>query len=358
VGFVVSGRLEDDWANFAVRSRTCITSGRIAVNGRIAAYVMMGVGLSGGYIWLRGSLWIGSGQLHTLMEPESDQDETQWALAKTSRNIDNVKAYLTRNPNGKHRAEAKTRIKVLKKFAAVSDIKFGNYHALIIGNNEYENLPNLNTAVGDAEAVAAVLEQEYGFEVTLLLNAGRLAIVDAFDELRETLSYDDNLLIYYAGHGWLDEESGQGYWLPTDAKPNRRSRWVSNATLKDTLKTLAAKHVMVVADSCFSGTLIRGASVGIKSADYWRKMATKQTRVAITSGGLEPVVDADGKSTHSPFAKTFINTLKGNDAVMDGTTLFNKLRRPVMVATDQTPAYSDVRGAGHDGGDFLFVKKF
>jgi len=285
-----------------------------------------------------------------------DQDEAQWVLVKDSRSIDDVRGYLTRNPNGKHRAEAKTRIKVIKKFASVSGIKFGNYHALIIGNNEYKDLPDLNTAVDDAKAVATVLEKDYGFAVKLLLNAGRLDVVDAFDELRETLSYDDNLLIYYAGHGWLDEESGQGYWLPTDAKPNRRSRWVSNATLKDTLKTLAAKHVMVVADSCFSGTLVRGASVGIKSADYWRKMAVKQTRVAITSGGLEPV--ADGESNHSPFAKAFINSLRGNDAVMDGTTLFNNLRRPVMVATDQTPAYSDVRGAGHDGGDFLFVKKF
>ena len=120
---------------------------------------------------------------------------------------------------------------------------------------------------------------------------------------------------------------------------------------------MAAKHIMVVADSCFSGTLTRGASVGIKSADYWRKMATKQARVAITSGGLEPVSDASGKSNHSPFAKAFINTLKGNNAIMDGTTLFNTIRRPVMMATEQTPTYSDVRNSGHDGGDFLFVKK-
>ena len=241
--------------------------------------------------------------------------------------------------------------------ASASDIKFGNYHALIIGSNDYKHLPNLKTAVNDAKAVAAVLQNEYGFEVNLMLNASALDIVDAFDELRETLNYDDNLLIYYAGHGWLDEETGQGYWLPVDAKPNRRSHWVSNSTLKDTLKALAAKHIMIVADSCFSGTLTRGASVGIKSADYWRKMATKRARVAITSGGLEPVADASGKSNHSPFAKAFINTLKGNNAIMDGTTLFNTIRRPVMMATEQTPAYSDVRNTGHDGGDFLFVRK-
>ena len=64
-----------------------------------------------------------------------------------------------------------------------------------------------------------------------------------------------------------------------------------------------------------------------------------------------------GGGGHSPFAKAFIGVLKDNDDVIDGTQLFSKLRRPVAVSTQQTPEYSDVRGAGHDGGDFLFVRK-
>jgi hypothetical protein len=48
--------------------------------------------------------------------------------------------------------------------------------------------------------------------------------------------------------------------------------------------------------------------------------------------------------------------LAGNDAVIDGTQLFTKMRRPVMVAADQTPEYSDARNAGHEGGNFLFVR--
>ena len=85
---------------------------------------------------------------------------------------------------------------------------------------------------------------------------------------RKPLGFGLHLLIYYAGHGWLNEESNRGYWLPADAKPNRRSRWMSNATLTDTLKTLQAKHVMVVADSCYSGTRTRSANVGLRSGDY------------------------------------------------------------------------------------------
>ena len=127
--------------------------------------------------------------------------------------------------------------------------------------------------------------------------------------------------------------------------------------MSDTLRTIAAKHVMVVADSCFSGTLIRGANIGIKGGDYWRRMVEKQARVAITSGGLEPVVDSSG-GVNSPFAAAFIDALKKNEAIIDGTALFGELRRPVMVATQQTPEYSDVRNSGHEGGDFLFVKKY
>jgi len=68
------------------------------------------------------------------------------------------------------------------------------------------------------------------------------------------------------------------------------------------------------------------------------------------------VADAGG-GNNSLFAKTFIDALRDNDTIMDGTQLFSKLRRPVMVAAQQTPQYADIRQAGHDGGDFLFVRK-
>ena len=84
-------------------------------------------------------------------------------------------------------------------------------------------------------------------------------------------------------------------------------------------------------------------------------MAEKITRVALVSGGLEPVSDGIGK--HSPFAKAFISALQSNDAIMDGTQLFNQIRRPVMIEANQTPQYTDVRQAGHEGGDFLFVRR-
>jgi hypothetical protein len=238
----------------------------------------------------------------------------------------------------------------------IAAIDFGDYHALVIGNDTYTNLPHLKTAVGDARAVDELLRNDYGFTVSLLIDARRDELIDVLDRYRETLGARDNLLIYYAGHGWLDEESGRGYWLPVDAKRNRRSKWLSNADITDTLKSLLAKHVLVVADSCYSGTLTRGVDVKLRTADHLKRMATKRARVALTSGGLEPVVDKGG-SGHSPFAKAFLDVLGDNHAVMDATRLFTRMRRPVMVNADQTPQYADVRNAGHDGGDFLFVRR-
>ncbi|NQU57769.1 MAG: caspase family protein [Rhodospirillales bacterium] len=235
-------------------------------------------------------------------------------------------------------------------------IDFGRYYALVIGIDKYKHLPKLKTAVKDAEGVAKVLKEDYGFDVGLLINPTRDQIIDALDEYREKLGAGDNILIYYAGHGWLDEDADRGYWLPTDASATRRSRWVSNATITDTLRTLQAKHVMVVADSCYSGTLTRSANISLRTGEYLKRMSKKYARVALVSGGLEPVADSDG-SGNSPFARVFINALKNNTSVLDGTQLFSKIRRPVILAAQQTPEYSDVRNAGHDGGDFLFVRK-
>ncbi|MAY65568.1 MAG: hypothetical protein CMM77_00405 [Rhodospirillaceae bacterium] len=238
-------------------------------------------------------------------------------------------------------------------------VRFGAYHALVIGNNGYRHLSKLRTAVNDARQVARVLQDHYGFKVRLLIDATRADVVNALDEYAERLNKTDNLLIYYAGHGWLSKNADRGYWLPVDAQPNRRLSWISNATVTDSLRLIRAKHIMVVADSCFSGKLTRGATVRLQSGsprDYYARIAGKQARVALVSGGLEPVAD-NGGGGHSPFAKAFIQALAENRGVLDGTQLFARIRRPVMTAAKQTPEYADIQGAGHDGGDFLFVAK-
>ncbi len=240
---------------------------------------------------------------------------------------------------------------------AVAALDFGNYQALVIGNDNYRNgLPSLKTARADAQAIAATLASAYGFKVTLLLNASREQIIGTLAKLRKALTWDDNLLIYYAGHGSYDDAADQGYWLPVDAAPDDPTNWVSNTDLTNMMKAMQARHVMVVADSCYSGTLTRDANVGIRGSDYIQRMVQKKARTVMTSGGLEPVADSGG-SGHSVFAAAFIAALQQNSGVMDAQSFFALVREPVVLASPQTPEYSNLRFAGHEGGDFVFVRK-
>jgi uncharacterized caspase-like protein len=204
--------------------------------------------------------------------------------------------------------------------------------------------------------VSNVLKNNYGFQVTLLTDAKRSDILSMFAKLRDTLSSKDNLLIYYAGHGFLDAEADEGYWLPVDATKENEVYWISNSTITTQLKAMQAKHVLVIADSCYSGKLGRDVHIVRRTPDYYFRIAQKRTRSVIASGGLEPVIDSGGKGNHSVFASALISALLENNNIIDTSELFAKIRRPVVLHADQTPEYADIRKAGHEGGEFVFIR--
>lgn len=240
--------------------------------------------------------------------------------------------------------------------APYADIPFGRYHALVIGNNDYKQLPKLDMAVIDARAVADLLRQQYGFEVELQIDVTRNQVMASLAAFRKRLTGDDNLVIFYSGHGYYDEAADRGYWLPVDADRDNPANWVSNADITDMIKAMQARHVLIVADSCYSGTLTRGGSIALHDAGYIRRMVEKRGRTVLTSGGLEPVLDAGGAG-HSVFARAFIEALTENVDVLDGQQLFARVREPVTANAEQTPEYGAIRFAGHDGGDFIFVRR-
>lgn len=246
---------------------------------------------------------------------------------------------------------------VVAERATDSDkVGFGNYHALIIGNDRYQHLPTLESAGFDARQLALILESLYGFKTTVLLDATREQIVSSLNNYRKQLSDVDNLLIYYAGHGWVDDDADEGYWLPVDAEEANVANWVSNDSLTSTIRAMEAKHVLVIADSCYSGKLTRGATPQIRSPQYFSRMASKRARTALTSGGLEPVLDSGGAGGHSVFAAALFKALNENKSIADMSQLFSVIRRRVALEADQVPEYGDIRRAGHDGGDFVFVR--
>ena len=240
------------------------------------------------------------------------------------------------------------------------DLALGAYHALVIGNNDYSDMPKLKTAVADAEAVSEVLAERYGFAVTTLLNATRYDIIGAMSDLRATLSYDTNLLIYYAGHGVVDPVTERGYWLPVEAEQSNPANWVSNDDITDMLKAIPARHILVIADSCYSGTLVRAAPIKLETwedrRNWLKRIFEKRSCTALASGGLEPVAGA-GSGGHSVFAAALLAVLRENSEIIEAQELFAPVRKSVVLNANQTPVYSDIRLAGHDGGEFIFSPK-
>lgn len=247
----------------------------------------------------------------------------------------------------------------------------GTYHALIIGNNNYQNMPKLRTAVGDAEALDDVLRTRYGFKTRVLVDASRAEILNALNDYTRaksgwTLAEDDKLLIYYAGHGELDRTSNRGYWLPVNAQRDSNTEWISDDMISGTLNIIPARHVMVVADTCYAGTLTRSTGVTYRSsADEAAQMkvlvykARNRSRTVLAAGGDSPVADSAG-GDHSIFAEAILAVLAKNDRVLDGQALYNAIyddvrRQSEKLGLPQDPRYDQIRGAGHRNGEFLFI---
>lgn len=244
---------------------------------------------------------------------------------------------------------------------------FGGYHALVIGNNGYRQMPALRTAVNDARAVAALLKEQYRFQVTLLIDANRYEILSALNTLREKLTSKDNLLIYYAGHGIVDAKNQRGYWLPVDAEPNSTANWIPNSDITSILNIMNVKQLLLVADSCYSGTLTRSAAGQLESGlteaeldEVIQRMAQQRSRMVMTSGGLEPVLDSVG-GAHSAFADVFLQVLRDNRGLLLGREAFRRVQLRVAAMAErlsipQVPEYAPIQFAGHEAGDFVFVR--
>jgi uncharacterized caspase-like protein len=211
-----------------------------------------------------------------------------------------------------------------------------------------------------------ILRRQYGFKTKVLFNATRFDILQALNELRKTLTDKDNLLIYYAGHGHWEQQIQRGYWLPVDSQRDSDVNWISTVAITDILNAMSAKHVLVVADSCYSGALTRSALARLEAGmssearGHWLKtIAEKRSRTVLSSGGLQPVLDSGG-GDHSVFAKAFFDVLSSNTEILEGQRVGLEIAAKVSYAAanalvEQDPQYAPIRFAGHEAGDFLFV---
>lgn len=232
------------------------------------------------------------------------------------------------------------------------------YYALLIAVEEYNDpsVNKLDEPVKDAERLRAVLVQSYGFvptNVRMLINPTRTEIITSFDALAQSLAESDNLIIFYAGHGYYDEKLRQGFWLPRDAQKGSRSAWIPNSTIRDYIGGLSTKHTLLISDACFSGAIFKTRSVFADAPADVRELYQLPSRKAMTSGAMKTVPDK------SVFMEYLIKRLsENNEQFLTSQVLFASMRSAVInnSPTNQTPQYGTIQETGDEGGDFIFYR--
>lgn len=255
-------------------------------------------------------------------------------------------------------------LKGLNVSKSKSSFAAGKFYALIIGVDNYKGTwQPLNNAVRDAQAVELLLKSKYKFDQFKTMydeQATRTNIINAFVWLVENVSENDNVVIYYSGHGEFNKALNKGYWVPADAQTASISAYISNSDLQTFLGGIKAKHTLLISDACFSGDIFRGNTVKVSMDSpekYYSETYNLKSRQAITSGGIEPVMDG-GKDGHSVFAYYFLQTLKTNEnQYLDAAQLFDKLKIPVANNSEQKPQLQSIKNTGDEGGQFIFIRK-
>lgn len=231
------------------------------------------------------------------------------------------------------------------------------YYGLIIGINQYDdpNLRDLDNPINDAQKLYDVLTTEYTFEkenITFLENASLEEIMTSFESLSEKITDEDNLLIFYAGHGWWDKDANTGFWLPADSRQDSKVKWFRNSTLVDYMKELNTKHTLLIADACFSGAIFKTRSAMPEASKAVEKLYELPSREAMTSGTLTEVPD------RSVFMKYLVERLdKNEEKYLSSEILFSSFSHAVINNSDVVPQYGEIQNVGDEGGDFIFIRK-
>ncbi|CAA7623892.1 exported hypothetical protein [Candidatus Terasakiella magnetica] len=234
----------------------------------------------------------------------------------------------------------------------------GRRVAVLIGVETYSDkaIPTLETPIADIKAVGDTLRHDYGFEAVELRNASKQKTLETIASVAATLAPNDQLMLYYAGHGYSVDQGAEGYWLPADASIASPNKWISNTELSAVLRNSPAQQIMLVSDSCYSGTLTQEHSLSEKTAAAPPAGEGLRSVMVLSSGGNEPVADADD-SGHSPFATALIRTLREGPDTTSGMAIFGKVQPAVANAGMQTPQFGALVSAGYDpGGDFRLQK--
>ena len=229
----------------------------------------------------------------------------------------------------------------------------GKNYLLVIGIDKYKHSPRLNNAVRDAQAFKKILLDRYNFQPEHVWelfdgDATRKNILDALLALENRIAKDDNFILYYSGHGSMNQSKSKGFWVPVDAES--QADYIPNSRIKDHLDDIKAHHIYLIVDSCFSGSIVA------RSDEFTKRVEALPSRRVLTSGRSEMV--SDGKvGKHSPFAYSLLEYLRTYSGPLPASRLEQHVKEHTPRTAKQTPSSAYIYGLGDQGGEFIFHPK-
>ena len=242
----------------------------------------------------------------------------------------------------------------------------GTDYALLFACEEYDRgWRKLSNPIGDVEAIADVLRRVYHFKVKVVKNA-------TLDEIEATIreykaiqySKQDQLLIFFAGHGTYDEEKDRGYLVARDSdiSDKHKGSYFDFPAMQTMVDAIPCYHILLVLDVCQGGT-----ALGERRDDpsehpptpnmevVIQKLEMYPTRKILTSGGKEYVGDGV-PGHHSPFASNFLSAIGGferQESVFDIFEIYGKINK-YRGAKDAEPQFGSF-GRDLRASDFYFI---
>lgn len=244
----------------------------------------------------------------------------------------------------------------------------GKDYALFFAIQDYKEWSDLKNPISDAEAVANELKEEYDFEVEIVRNPTKSQIYSRLESYRKKkYAKDDQLFIFFSGHGYFKESSKEGFFIPAEGKVNDpfQSSYIPHTRLNRIIDNLPCNHIFLAIDACYSGTFDKAiayyddhkgmpsvrssSSLSTSHNNFIRRKLRPISRLYLTSGGKERTPDGE---RYSPFVFHLLKALRdyGNE---DGILTYRELLGYMEKANPKPKAGNF--GRNDPGGSFIFV---
>jgi len=252
-----------------------------------------------------------------------------------------------------------------KQDEATGEDYTGTDRALIFATNIYDSFSELVNPVIDAGTIADELQSNYFVQTELITNPTLKEIIEKIREYAK-VNYgpNDNLMIFFAGHGIYDEVFKEGYVISRDSKSDdvAKTSYLSHSNLRTMINNIPCNHIMLVMDVCFGGTFDPLIASRSRAADMYTEVTNEEfilrkkkykTRLYLTSGGKEYVPDGR-PGHHSPFARKFLEALRnygGSDKILTVNEIIQYVEK-----VEPQPRFGEF-GDNEPGSDFILLVK-